>query len=406
MDDMTNKHLAIVLGALLLIVGASYISNYFTDPARALPEAKTIGLGDITFDELSTRFRDLAKDKGGRYAFDVLRHSVLRPGTDMHLIGHEIGNELYNQEGIDGMSICTHEFRNACSHSIVIGYMQENGDGADVRKAIDDACRKAPGGSGAYAMCYHGLGHGVFAYYGYTYPKTIDFCTKAGTKEENFVQREECIGGSLMELVGGGGHDREKWLESQTRYFKKNDALAPCNTDAIPKSAKPMCYVYLTPHFMEFAGTSFQNFTDESMAKAMDVCDVLPRDTPERLSCTGGFGKDIAAGVVGQNDSRLLDKGTYTDAQLKEVERLCMLESDQQDIQTCEVYALSTFFWGGEAEKNLAFRFCGILSNEASKDYCFTDLSKRIAYTLRDPAKRTERCSLLDEKYRSACSAK
>lgn len=402
---MTNKHLFIVLGVLFLISLGSFVYSNHVTTESVPPEAAHISAGNPSFDELLKRFRTIADDKGGVYAFTVLRHAVLAPGTDMHLIGHEIGNELYKQQGVEGMSGCTHEFRNACSHSIVIGYMQEHGDGADARAAIDAACKKAPGGAGAYQMCYHGLGHGVFAYYGYTLPKTVAFCEAVGTPEAFNVQRDECIGGAIMELIGGGGHDPEKWKEANATYFKKNDPLAPCSSAVIPKYAKPICYVYLTPHLVEWAGASFQRFTPEQMAKAMGACAVLPKNSDLHRSCIGGFGKEFSTGVVGQNDSRLLTLGTFTDAQLKEVERLCLLAGDPDGAHTCESVAVSTFFWGGEAEAHLAPRFCAALSDEASRTFCFDDLAHRVAATIRNPDVRAARCELIPDEHRALCNA-
>lgn len=403
---MRNKHFIIVLAVLCAVSAGSIISAHRSDPLTQFPEAATVAADSPSFDALSARFRAIATEKGASYAYDVLRHATLAPGTDLHLLGHEIGNVLYKQKGIDGMSICTHEFRNACSHAIVIGYMQEHGDGEDVRKAIDGACKKAPGGLGAYAMCYHGLGHGVFAYYGFTFPNTVKFCEQEGTADAHFVQRDECIGGAVMELIGGGGHDRDKWTAANARYFKKSDPLAPCSNSSIPTYAKTMCYVYITPHLVEWSGASFQNFTSEQITKAMDACAPLKMNSPERNACVGGFGKEFAGGVVGHSDSRLLTLGTYTDAQLKEVERLCTLATDPRDAHTCELYALGTFFWGGEAEKHLATRYCNVLSDAESRGLCFNDLAHRIVASIGNPTIRAARCELVDEAHRPLCGVR
>ena len=73
-------------------------------------------LSSKSFSELSEYFSVLAKDKGGAHAFEVLRQASVAPGTDMHLLGHVVGDTLYTQEGLEGIRVCTHDFRNACSH--------------------------------------------------------------------------------------------------------------------------------------------------------------------------------------------------------------------------------------------------------------------------------------------------
>ncbi len=100
----------------------------------------------------------------------------------------------------------------------------------------------------AYDMCYHGLGHGVFAYFGYNIPQAVAFCQKLGTAQDDYQEFPECVGGMIMELVDGGGHDHADWVVANQKYFNANDPLAPCDTSLIPDAAKGYCYLYLTPH--------------------------------------------------------------------------------------------------------------------------------------------------------------
>ena len=73
------------------------------------------------FQELSSYFQDVAVKKGAGYAYDVLKRVSLPSNIDMHLMGHVVGDILYSQQGLAGMNACTHDFRNACSHTIVVG---------------------------------------------------------------------------------------------------------------------------------------------------------------------------------------------------------------------------------------------------------------------------------------------
>ncbi len=398
---VSTYRLVIGLCIIFALVGIAYIVERPSHVSMVYAEATTIAAGDPTFDDVLKRFSDLAEEKGSEYAFGVLRTAELRADTDIHLIAHEIGHVLYTESGIDGMSVCTQEFRNGCSHALVIEAMQELGDGDDVRRLIDEACLRAPGGGGAYTMCYHGLGHGVFAYYGFSFPKTIEFCNKTGTEPYRNKQAHECIGGAVMELVSGGGHDKEKWTEATKKYLNPEDALAPCNTDVIPKDSKPLCYVYLTPHYLAYVGATLQTYTRDQLIRAMALCTALPFGV-DRNACIGGFGKDFA-NMVGEHDVRLLDEGRYTDDQLRQVEMLCRHTREERDIQTCASYALSTFFWGGAAKPGLAERFCTILSNKAAQDACFHDLAASISRFIADNGDRMKRCAGLPLEHRSEC---
>ena len=57
------------------------------------------------FAEIFKYFEQLAKQKGAEYAFAALAKAPLPPNTDLHLLGHVVGDELYKQQGLRGISI-------------------------------------------------------------------------------------------------------------------------------------------------------------------------------------------------------------------------------------------------------------------------------------------------------------
>ncbi len=193
--------LTVSLTGFALVCILALVFFFASHRAASYSEATAIGVGVEDFTQLSDRFQNLAKEKGALYAYEVLRRAVLPPGTYVHLLGHTVGDELYKQKGVSGIADCTQEFRNACSHTIVIGALNEFGS-EKALSLIHEACKKAPGGSGAYTMCHHGLGHGVFAYYGYDLTKTDAFCKKTGTAAYHNREYVECMGGAIMELMG------------------------------------------------------------------------------------------------------------------------------------------------------------------------------------------------------------
>src|SRR6185369_5825096 len=76
----------------------------FKHGAPQYAEAATIGQGIKSFQELSDRFAALANKKGAVYAYEVLREAPLPPGTDLHLLGHTVGDILYKQKGVAGIA--------------------------------------------------------------------------------------------------------------------------------------------------------------------------------------------------------------------------------------------------------------------------------------------------------------
>jgi hypothetical protein len=385
---------------LALLAGVLWWGTTMTPSAEA--EAATIGSGITSFAQLSDRFATLAKEKGAVYAFDVLGKAPLPPNTDLHLLGHVVGDELYKQKGVAGIADCTQDFRNACSHAVVIGALNEFGPSDSTLKQIDDACHQAPGGNGAYTMCYHGLGHGVFAYFGYDLSKTVAFCKKMGTVAYHDEQYTQCVGGSIMELMGGGGHDHDIWLAARTKYLTATDPLAPCDTDVIPTAAKTYCYIYLTPRLFELAGAELAAPDPETFPKAFSFCDAIPLSDPsDRNSCFGGFGKEFIP-LAGARDIRAVDK--FSDNSYELAAGWCDLAAAKDGKQACIEQALESVFWGGENDPSAAFRFCSLVPDTLSAT-CYARLANNIGRYL-PPETAKPLCDKLPERARPLCGLK
>ena len=352
-------------------------------------EARTIGMNVASFEDLSDRFRTLAQGKGGAYAFSVLGMAPLPPQTDLHLLGHVVGDELYTQEGIDGIRLCTPDFRNACSHSIVIGALAEFGD--DGLPKIRDACRDAPGGSGAYTMCFHGLGHGVLAGYGYEIAPTIDFCERTGTDAYGDQEYIECFGGAVMELVGGGGHDRALWEAAREQYL--TSPLALCTSSEIPDELREVCLVYITPEIWSSVGIELARPQEDLFADAFLYCDTLPADAHAlRRACYGGFGKEFVP-LAGARDIR--DINAFTDEEFTRAIRWCGFAGNEDGVAWCVSEALDSIFWGGENDPDAAFRFCGLVNETlgaAPTDTCYEQLASNIGFYITDIPLRSALC--------------
>lgn len=386
------------LGALILVLlGADILLSRF--PSYA---ATTIVSGVDDFKELSDRFTALADERGAVYAFEVLKQAKFPPNTDLHLLGHVIGDELYKQKGAAGVADCTQDFRNACSHSIVIGALTEFG-GDEALSLVRNACEKAPGGKGAYTMCFHGFGHGVFAYYGYELEPTINFCKRTGTSEHKDAEYPECVGGAIMELMGGGGHNHDLWQKARERYLFANDSLSPCMGREVPDDVKSICLTYLTPRLFEAAGADLQAPDPATFPKAFGFCREIPASKKElRDACFASFGKEFDT-LVADKDIRLLQKGAYTDEQLRRITEWCELAGAEGTLP-CVRSALGSLFWGGENNPEVSERYCTLIPDEDLRPQCFEYLAWNISFYIHDEAKRSALCAKLPEKHKAACN--
>ncbi len=333
----------------------------------AYPEAAFLaGKSEYHYMQLADFFKKLAQTKGARYAFDVLAIAKLPPNTDIHLLGHVVGDVLYRKEGARGMAICTNDFRNACSHSIVVGLFSDYGEAA--LEKIADACRSAPGGKGAYMMCFHGLGHGVLAQYGYDLKKAVESCQKSATLQFENRESTECIGGTIMEIVGGGFHDRDAWSKQRVKYLIKDDPLAPCNRPIIPDQAKHMCYFYLTPNFS----------IPFDVKTAFAVCNQISREDPmNRDFCFGGVIKEFIP-LLRKRDIRSLE--TLGNDELVKIYQACKLAPVEDGTISCIRHAVNTLYWGGENKPDSAMDFCKVISDKGQQDLCLSHLTGAVNF--------------------------
>lgn len=376
--------------------------NVNSNLASSYPELKQIEGKNFAFNELKNFFSDLAVKKGAEYAFKALKISSLPPDTDFHLLGHVVGDELYKQEGVNGIKSCSEDFRNACSHSIVVGFLSEKGEQALV--LVSEACKQAPGGKGAYTMCYHGLGHGVLAYVGYDFLKSVELCKKTGTPEHFYEEFNQCVSGSVMEMISGGFHDKHLWEKQRKVFLKKDRPLSICYDDLVPQSAKTLCFIYLTPFLWEVVGANMASPTVTDFEKAFKLCDSLSEDDERiREACYGGFGKEFIV-LAKSRDIRKIEN--MTDEELRNVYEWCTLAKIPLGIAACINNAASSLYWGGENNRNTVIRYCNNIVDENFRDSCISYLIGNVKFYIDDPKYNREFCLELDTKYRQSCFSK
>lgn len=355
-----------------------------------------------SLDEFADFFRKVAQEKGGEYAFSLMMQVEFPFGLDTHLLGHEVGEELYQQEGIDGMAICTHDFRNACSHTMVIGALIDYGEEAFPR--IREACHAAPGGKGAYTMCFHGLGHGVLAFNGYDMERTIAMCDRLGTEEYHEQEAVECFGGAIMEIIGGGGHDAQLWEEKRAEYLQPQSPVALCEMPFVTSKYQPMCYNYMTPYMYESLGADMAQPSPAVIKSAFRFCEEIPMaNQASRQSCFAGHGKEFIGLVIGRN---FQSEEGYTIENLAIMRQLCALTDAPDGYQSCIHSVADSLYWGAENSYRPALNFCLLQEAKPEADECILYLSTLVKEYVDDPGYYVSFCSAVPEEIHSECRNK
>lgn len=389
----------ILLQIVLLLWGEEFSFANKKDIRADASYVKTLTQEQASFDDFVDFFTDIAKKKGGVYAFDLMRVSEFPFGLDQHLLGHSVGDILYEQKGISGMSLCTQDFRNACSHTMVIGALLEFGEG--VLPKIREACHLAPGGSGAYTMCFHGLGHGVLAYNLYDMNKTAAMCQEFGTPEYGNREAVECFGGAVMEIIGGGGHDREYWEVNRQKYLNPTEPFGFCESEVVPDDFRSICYTYMTPFAFEAVGANMSMPGKDAFEKTFAFCEKVPdSDLGERRSCFEGLGKEFIGIATGRD---LVLQGGPTEGQLEKMRDWCMLARPSDGKKYCFDAVAGSLYWGGEKPYESVLQFCSMLDDEYKKD-CYLTTVRNVSQYVADPIYRRGFCEASPEVYREMCN--
>lgn len=409
---ISSTHAVLVLGFVLIAVlgGYLYLSgllsfNFDNDSAEAVAadvDMKKVQehleqLQSVAPDFTSIRqfFVDVANAEGGVHAFEVLKRAELPPNTDLHLMGHAVGDELYKQEGLEGMKYCTHDFRNACSHSIVVGALLEKG--LAVFDEINDVCMEAPGGPGAYTMCFHGFGHGVLAYTDYEVPDAVELCGKVGTAEHHQQEAYQCIGGMIMEMHQGV-HDPDVWAQKKDKYLTPGDPLRMCQEDYMPEGAKILCYSYITPFIFDAAGSVANNPRPEIYPKSFSYCDEVENNA-HRESCYAGLGKEFIVLAQDRDIRRIEDT---PDDRLQLAASWCMLASKEEAQVACLIEILDSIFWGGENDPEVSVRYCSLLQDSVTQA-CFDHMFDIATYYVPQQERREAICALVPRTQSQKC---
>lgn len=352
-----------------------------------------------TFPAIRKFFVDLADQDGGVYAFEVLKRAQLPPNTDLHLMGHAVGDELYKQQGLEGMKYCTNDFRNACSHSIVIGALLK--DGMKVFDEVNAICHTAPGGPGAYTMCFHGFGHGVLAYVNYEFSDGVKLCEKVGTPEYHNEEADQCIGGMVMEMFQGQ-NDPQAWAVKKDKYLSDDKPLQLCQADFMPADAKLLCFTYITPYIFQAAGAADGNPTPDMFKKSFAFCDPVT-DKTLRLACYGGLGKEF---IVLAQDRDIRNIADTSDDKLKLTLSWCDMATKEEAKTSCITSVVDSLFWGGENDFHGSVRFCSFMDTTAHKDSCFGHLFDIAIYYQHDPSVKKAICAAVPAAYQKTCTAR
>jgi hypothetical protein len=250
-------------------------------------------------------------------------------------------------------------------------------------------------------MCFHGLGHGVLAYTDYDLEKAVALCAKTATKEFQSKEEYECIGGTIMEIISGGGHDPKLWEERSKLYLRIDDPLYPCTSSFMPENARPLCFSYLTPHLLLVAGADLGNPKPEDYRRAFKYCEgISSSDIQNRDACFGGFGKEFVVLAKGR-DIRKIE--SLSEDEMRNVYEWCNQSGNKNGVKSCIRHAINSLFWGGENDVSISINFCNGIPDATYKSECLNHLIGTVNYYIKKTSLKKSFCSKLPENFQNEC---
>jgi hypothetical protein len=177
----------------------------------------------------------LLKRHEPKEAFAVLKKDFSSAAQEeAHTAAHEFGHALYQWAGQNSFSICDGSFGFGCFHTFIPAAIDDKG--VSVVSALDQECIKA---FGPLSLgCFHGIGHGLMAYHGYSkrgLNDALSLCETLSWKRPY----GGCRDGVFMEY----NFRTAEGSVLPTRELLESSRFEPC--DAVGKSSREACFFSL-----------------------------------------------------------------------------------------------------------------------------------------------------------------
>jgi hypothetical protein len=333
MKSRTLHQAIAAIGLLGVCVAGALMIDKLSTP---YPEAAVIAEGVKDYDELSARFYALAYERGGPYAFEVLGRTELPAEANLHGLAHRIAQAVYEEKGPGALGECPAHFQPACGHEFARQSLQEFGleEGAG---EYAKACATVPGGQNEHHECFHGLGHGLMEFLGYSLADVLAVCGNLEGGAELGPEYRQCAGGALMEILRGGEaankYNPPEWYVARAAYLSKDRPLSFCLSGAVPPHLKEQCFSLSAPWILEAVDARFALDDTTALRAAFDVCNSLGDTSREfRGACFAGLGNEF---VLLEGSNEISRAGDYNEEAMRRLVGQCGAASTAEGQQRC-----------------------------------------------------------------------
>ncbi|MBI3577168.1 hypothetical protein HY086_03980 [Candidatus Gottesmanbacteria bacterium] len=164
----------------------------------------------------------MIKEQGAVSAWQFIASAydpAFRSTLDTHNLAHFIGGKIFEEKGVEGITICTPLFVYGCYHGVAERAL---GDSLDTLSDLEKACRRLGHiHTYLYQTCLHGIGHGLGTFSDSpNLESALVLCDRLGPDQSS------CYSGVFMEFDFGSRNEDSRGLISLCDRFDKKFKLA------------------------------------------------------------------------------------------------------------------------------------------------------------------------------------
>lgn len=279
-NNFLIKRILIIL--LCIVVGSLFAyayGNYFHNSNEQLiAEARSL---DANSKEIDSLWRSVIAKEGAKNAYKLFGEAY--GDTDIrkqHAYAHVFGEALYNEVGINGISVCDNNYSFGCYHAFFGTALVD--EGLSIVTDLDQACIEAYGEKGL--GCQHGIGHGIIAELGRdNINESLEVCGTLNWQGPI----GGCTSGVFMEF------NMNTMSELGTRKLDENGRYYPCNE--VSDRFTEACYFELPAWWAVINELNYKEI-GEYCAEVKNEAD--------RVACFQGTG-NIISGISLRNTSEI-----------------------------------------------------------------------------------------------------
>lgn len=313
--------------ALLLIGGFLFFYDRFTQNKTS----SLVSTSDVPAQRQYWEKR--LKDIGAVKAYQEFKTLYAQSDfSTQHLAVHLFGQLIYQNEGIEGITLCDGSFSYGCYHSFFASVISDHG--IKVLPDLDRVCTADKEGAVA---CQHGIGHGLLEYMGTRkLTDALNACATLTPLDPYF----SCYSGVFM------GYNvpiviTETSAQVTVRELDLKNLFDPC--DKIDDKFKQSCF-YNLPQLWD-------KILNKDYSQIGKLCTLIEEER-DRIACFNGIGSVAAP----SSNYDVLETATK-----------CNQIPDEKGQQFCRIRASWAFF-SSTGNRGEALTFCEGLSDDLKKD--------------------------------------